>query len=210
MFDASQLTLLTDKYPFLKSLIFNNIFPVSVSAFGESSEKNIVFVTCIVQNTAKLRTALTFTLYFSANPKRHALFCTKIRLNVGSMVLWFPSITAEITPDTLLRICRALHVFHHYIAEAVLNPARDTRKNSAARLLKRRVQSSTNLSVAALSRSLYRAMALTNPLTFHLVLKLPFTQDVATLAASMIFFALPVIISRLDLITDVRQKFQEF
>lgn len=64
--------------------------------------------------------------------------------------------------------------------------------------------------MAALSRSLYRAMALTNPLTFHLVLKLPFTQDVATLAASMIFFALPVIISRLDLITDVRQKFQEF
>lgn len=210
MFDASRLISLVDKYPLLESLIFNSTLPVCVSGFAENSEKNTLFVTFIVPSMEKQRSALTFTLYFSANPKRHALFCTKIRLNVGSLVLWFPSITAEITPDTLLRICRALHVFHHYIAEAVLNPARDTHKNSAARLLKRRVQSSANLSVAALSRSLYRAMALTNPLTFQLVLKLPFSQDVATLAASMIFFALPVIISRLDLIIDARQKLQEF
>lgn len=114
--------------PFLKIADIQQYISRLRERFRRKFGKNIVFVTCIVQNTAKLRTALTFTLYFSANPKRHALFCTKIRLNVGSMVLWFPSITAEITPDTLLRICRALHVFHHYIAEAVLNPARDTRK----------------------------------------------------------------------------------
>ena len=201
-----RLTSLLDKYPSLQSLISNNMLPVCVSAFGENLEKNTLFVTFIVQNTVKLRTAPTITLYFFANPRTRVLSCMKIRLNAGTLAMWFPSITQEITPAILLRICLALHVFHQFIAQVALNPALVIRKNSAARLLQNLTVSSAVLSRAALFRSLSRVMARTKPLTSHLLLKVPFSPAVETLAASMISFASAAIVSRLDLITYARQK----
>lgn len=171
--------------------------------------KNTLFVSFTALNMAKLRSALTFTLYFLVNPKTCALTCTKLRVNVGTMVIWFPSITSEITPAILLRICQAVLIFHRYIAQAVLNPAPVTRKNSAALMLKKITASSVVLPRVALSRSLSRAMVKTNPLTLHLLLKVPFSPAVATLAASMISFASAVIVSRLDLLGLARQKLQK-
>ena len=205
-----RLTSLLDKYPSLKSIIYSNTLPVCVSAFGENFEKNTLFVTFIVPNMVKLRTALTFTLYFSVNPKTRVLSCMKMRVNAGTLAMWFPSIMQEITPATLPRICLALLVFHQFIAQVALNPALVTRKSSAARLLKKITASSGVLSRASLFLSLSRVMARTKPLTSHLVLKVPFSPDVETLAASMISFASAVIVSRLDLLIVVRKKLLAF
>ena len=118
-----RLTSLLRKYPTLKSLISNNTLPVYVSAFGENLVKNTLFVTFTAVSMEKQRTALTFTLYFSVNTKSRVLTCTRLRTNVGTMVTWFQNITTEITPDILLHIVQAHHVFHRSTAEAVLNPA---------------------------------------------------------------------------------------
>lgn len=201
-----RLTSLLLKYPTLKFLIYNNTLPVYVSAIAENLEKNTLFVTFIAASTEKQRFALTFTLYFTVNMKSRVLTCTRLRVNAGTTVTWFQNITQDITPDTLLHIARALLSFHRCIAQVVLNPAPATASNSVARLLKKIVASSKNLSAAALSRSLCRAMVKTKPLTSHIVLKIPFSRDAETLPALMITFASSVIVSRLDLLICVRQK----
>ena len=177
-----------------------------MSAFAENLEKNTLFVTFTAASTERQRFALTFTLYFSVNTKSRVLTFTRLRTNVGTMGMWFQNITMEITPDILLHIVQALLSFHRCIAQVVLSPAPATASNSVARLLKKIVASSKNLSAAALSRSLCRAMVKTQPLTTHLVLKIPFSRDAETLPALMISFASAVIVSRLDLIISVRQR----
>lgn len=206
----SRLTSLLRKYPTLKSLIYNNSLPVSVNAFGENLEKNTLFVTFTAASTERQRIALTFTLFFSVNMKNRALTCTRLRVNAGTMVTWYQNITQAITPDILLHIAQAHLSFHRFIAQVVLSPARDTASSSVARLLKKIVTSSKSLSPAALSRSLYRAMVKTQPLTSHIVLKTPFSLDAETLPALMISFASVVIVSRLDLIISVRQRLLKF